>query len=219
MASKTQGLKLELREKSGSTGARNERQNGRIPGVLYGHGKAPVAIAVDAKAFGELLHGKRSTIVDVTLDGTKDTAIIRDMQLDPVTRRVMSIDFQRVSRTDVITAEVPIITVGTPAGVREQGGVMDVVTHELEVRGPADQIPESFRVDVSELTIGHHINAGDIPLPAGFRLVTAPDQTIVSIEAPRVEEEVVADLTQVTPEAVVPVEGEEPPAETGTTTQ
>lgn len=219
MATKNSGLKLELREKSGSTGARKERESGRIPGVLYGHGKPPVAIAVDAKAIGELLHGRRATIVDVTLDGTKDTAIIRDMQLDPVTRRVMSIDFQRVSRTDVITAEVPIITVGTPAGVREQGGVMDVVTHEVIVRGPADQIPESFRVDVSELTIGHHINAGDLPLPAGFRLQTPPDTTIVSIEAPRVEEEVVADLTQATPEAVAPVEGEEPPAETGTTTQ
>lgn len=186
---KNSGIKLELRERTGTVGARKARSSGHIPGVIYGHGQAPLAIAVEAKAVGTLLHGRRQSIIDVTLDGKKDTAIVRDVQLDPVTRRVLSIDFQRVSRTDVITANVPIVTVGTPAGVREQGGLMDLVTHEIVVRGPADKIPEEIRIDVSALMIGHNIAASELQLGDGIRLQTPADTTIVAVSAPRVEEE------------------------------
>lgn len=213
MATKTQGLTLELREKSGTTAARKFRSKGSIPGVLYGHGQPPLAIAVDAKALGDLLHGPRQNIVDVTLDGSKDTAIIRDMQRDPVSLRVTSIDLQRVSRSEVISAEVPIITVGTALGVREMGGVLDIVTHEIQVSGPADKIPEAIRVDVSELGIHQHITAGELALPEGFKLQTPPETTIVAVEPSKTEKEAEADLTQATPEPVAPAEGETPPAE------
>ena len=199
---KTQSLKLVLRENAGTTNARKVRHAGQIPGVLYGHGQPPLPIAVESKALGEIMHGRRQSIFDVTLDGQKDTAIVRDVQLDPVSRRVISVDLQRISRSDVIYANVPIVTVGTPAGVRDQGGLMDLVTHEVEVRGAADKIPEAIRVDVSELTIGRHINASELTLPDGLRLVTPPDQTIVAVEAPRAEEEPVAETTQATPEVV-----------------
>lgn len=219
MAKNTQTLKLELREGHGTVGARKTRTQGRIPGVIYGHGEPPLAVAIEARALGELLHGRRQNIFDVQLDGKKDTAMVRDVQLDPVTRRVLSVDLQRVSRSDVITAEVPIVTVGTPAGVRDQGGVMNLVTHEIEVRGPADKIPESIRVEVSALTIGHHINAGELTIGEGLRLITPVDTTIVSIEAPRAEEE--APAAAELPEgaeaaAAVPVEGET--TEAGATT-
>jgi large subunit ribosomal protein L25 len=192
MAKTTQKLKLELREKSGTIGARKTRGDGRIPGVIYGHGEAPLPIAIEAKALGELLHGPRQNIIDVQIDGKTDTAMVRDVQLDPVTRRVLSVDLQRISRSDVIYAEVPIVTVGVAAGVKDQGGLMDLVTHEIEVRGPADKIPESIRVDVTELTIGDHIAANELVLGEGIRLITPPDTTIVAIEAPRAEEEPVA---------------------------
>jgi len=205
---KTQSLKLVLREKAGTTNARKTRHAGHIPGVLYGHGQPPLAIAVEGKALGEIMHGRRQSIIDVTLDGQKDTAIVRDIQLDPVSRRVVAVDFQRISRSDVIYASVPIVTVGTPAGVRDQGGLMDLVTHDIEVRGPADKIPEAIRVDVSELTIGRHINASELTLPEGIRLITTPDTTIVAVEAPRAEEEPVAETTQATPEVI----GAETPA-------
>ncbi|MBV8433687.1 MAG: 50S ribosomal protein L25 [Candidatus Eremiobacteraeota bacterium] len=205
MAKNTQTLKLELREGPGTIGARKTRGQGRIPGVIYGHGEPPLAIAIEAKALGALLHAGRRNIIDVQLDGRTDTALVREVQLDPVTRRVLSVDFQRVSRSDVITAEVTIVTVGTPAGVRDQGGVMDLVTHEIEVRGPADKIPESIRVDVSELTIGHHINAGELAIPEGLRLITPADSTIVAVAAPRAEEEA--------PAAAELPEGAEPAAE------
>jgi len=209
MAAKSQTLKLELREKAGTTGARKSRHAGRIPGVIYGHGQPPLAIAVESKALGDVLHGRRQSIIDVTLDGQKDTAIVRDLQLDPVSRRIMSIDFQRISRSDVITAEVTIITVGTPAGVKDQGGMMDLVTHEVEVRGPADKIPEAIRVEVAALEIGDHINASELVLGEGLRLITPPDTTIVIVEAPRAEEEPAAETTQTTPEVIG---AETPPA-------
>jgi large subunit ribosomal protein L25 len=206
LATKNEGIRLELRERTGTVGARKSRSAGRIPGVIYGHGQTPLAIAVEAKAVGTLLHGRRQSILDVTLDGKKDTAIVREVQLDPVTRRVLSIDFQRVSRTDVITANVPIVTVGTPAGVREQGGLMDLVTHEIVVRGPADKIPEAIRIDVSALTIGQNIAASELQLGEGMRLQTPPDTTIVSISAPRVEEEAAPAAAPEGAEAAAPAE-------------
>jgi large subunit ribosomal protein L25 len=210
LATKNEGIRLELRELTGTVGARKSRSSGRIPGVIYGHGQTPLAIAVEAKAVGTLLHGRRQSIIDVTLDGKKDTAIVREVQLDPVTRRVLSIDFQRVSRTDVITANVPIVTVGTPAGVREQGGLMDLVTHEIVVRGPADKIPEAIRIDVSALTIGQNIAASELQLGEGMRLQTPPDTTIVSISAPRVEEEAAPAAAPEGAEAAAPAEGGAP---------
>src|SRR5581483_8401816 len=135
MATKTLTLKLELRERAGSTSARKARHGGRVPGVIYGHGQPPVAINVESKALGDVLHAGRQTIIDVQLDGKKDTAIVKEIQLDPVSRRVISVDLQRISRSDIITAHVPIVTVGTPAGVKEQGGLMDLVMHEVIVRG------------------------------------------------------------------------------------
>jgi large subunit ribosomal protein L25 len=189
MAKTSPTLKLELREKPGTIGSRKVRHEGRIPGVIYGHGEKPLAVSIEGRELGELLHGgRRQNIIDIQLDGKKDTAMVRDMQLDPVTRRVLSVDLQRISRSDIITAEVPIITIGIAAGVRDQGGMMDLVTHEIEVRGPADKIPQEIRVDVTELKIGEHISASELPLGEGIRLITPPDTSIVAIEVPRAEE-------------------------------
>jgi len=204
----TTGLKLEVRAKPGTTGARKTRAAGRIPGVLYGHGQPPVAVAVDAKALGEVLQGSRkANILDISFDGTKDTAIIRTLQRDPVTRRVVSIDLQRVSRTEIISATLPIVTVGTPRGVREMGGVLDMITRTIDVSGPADSMPDAIRVDVNELGIHEHVSAKDLVMPPGLSLRTAPETTIVAVEPSKTEREAEADLTQATPEAVAPVEG------------
>ena len=213
MAQKTQSLKLEVREKPGTIGARKARSMGRIPGVLYGHGQPPVAVAVEAKALGELLQGSRkANILDISFDGTQDTAIIRSMQRDPVSRRVVSIDFQRVSRTEIIYATLPIITVGTPRGVRDMGGVLDVITREIELSGPADSMPDAIRIDVAELGIHEHISAKELAIPTGFTLRTPPETTIVAVEPSKTEREAEADLTQVTPEAVAPEGAAEAPA-------
>jgi large subunit ribosomal protein L25 len=192
MAKSRDTLALETRSAVGTTKARALRRAGRVPGVLYGHGGATVAIAVEGRAFEEFLHGGRvHHLLTITIDGKDtDTAILRGVQRDPVTRRVLHADLQRVGRTEAISTTIPILTLGTPVGVRDFGGVVDVVTHELEVEGPADRIPEHLEVDVSDLGIRDHVTAADVKLPSGFKLVTPPEAIVVSVEPSRVAAEV-----------------------------
>jgi large subunit ribosomal protein L25 len=200
VASKELTLAVERRTKLGTTGAQALRAAGKIPAVLYGHGVVPEHLALDARAFDELMHrGGRNAIVTLTDGGRKrQTALVREIQHHPVSRRVVHADLQRVSADETIEARLAIVTVGVAEGVRNAGAVMDVITHELEVAGPASKIPEHLEVDVTALNIHEHITAGEVALPASFKLVTAPDAIIVSIEPSRTAREL--------EEAAAPVE-------------
>jgi large subunit ribosomal protein L25 len=176
---------IHTRAEIGTTGAKKARREGRIPGALYGHGDAQ-AIAVDAKTLNELLtSGGQSHIVEATIGGKKESVLLREVQRDPITHRPIAADFQRVSSTEAITASVHIVTVGVAPGVKEGGGVMDVVTHALEVRGPAGSLPEHFELDVTALNVNDHITAGDVKLPAGFALITPAETVVVAVEGSR----------------------------------
>jgi large subunit ribosomal protein L25 len=176
---------IHTRAEIGTTGAKKARREGRIPGALYGHGDAQ-AIAVDAKTLNELLtSGGQSHIVEATIGGKKESVLLREVQRDPITHRPIAADFQRVSSTEAIYASVPIVTVGVAPGVKEGGGVMDVVTHALEVRGPAGSLPEHFELDVTALNVNDHITAGDVKLPAGFTLITPAETVVVAVEGSR----------------------------------
>ncbi|HEY0615652.1 MAG TPA: 50S ribosomal protein L25 [Candidatus Elarobacter sp.] len=178
-------LTLEPRTEIGTTSAHRLRRAGKIPGVLYGHGSA-TPITIEAKVLAELiLSGHRTHVVDATIGGTRDSVLLRRIEAHPVTRKPLSVDFQRVGRDEAVTATVNIVTVGTPAGVRDQGGVMDVVTHSLDLKGPAASIPDSLTIDVSELQLHQHVTAADVPLPPGFALITPPDALIVTVEITR----------------------------------
>jgi len=185
MSSKELNLPIERRSKVGTTGAQALRAQGKIPGVLYGHGTEPVHLAFEARIFDDLLHhGGRSGVLTLMLDGKKtDTALVREVQRNPVSRRIVHVDLQRVSEHEAVRTTIPVVTVGTPRGVRDFGGVMDVIVHEIEVEGPVDQLPEHFEIDVSELGIHQHVTASDIKLPSGFKLLEAPDMIVVSVEA------------------------------------
>ena len=191
MAAKELKLSIEAREKLGTTGAAALRRHGKIPAVVYGHGAAPQHVAVDARAFDDILHhGGRNSIVTLTDGGKKgETALVRELQYDPVTRRVIHADLLRVSADEAVTVELPVVTVGTARGVREFGGVMDVLHHTLEIEGPANRIPVNLEVDVSELGIHEHVSAGDVKLPSGFTMITPSDTVVVAIEPSRTERE------------------------------
>lgn len=178
---------IETRADIGTTGAKKARLAGKIPGALYGHGGSQ-AIAVDFKALSDLITtGGASHVVDATIDGKKESVLLREVQRNPITHRPISADFQRVSQTEAITASIAIVTVGLAPGVKDEGGVMDVVTHTLDVKGPAGKLPEHFEIDVSALNVGDHITAGDVKLPAGFGLITPADTVIVAVEGSRTE--------------------------------
>jgi large subunit ribosomal protein L25 len=176
---------IHQRTEVGTTGAKKVRREGRIPGGLYGHGGAE-AISVDAKTLNELLtSGGQSHIVEATVGGKKESVLLREVQRDPITHRPITADFQRVSQTEAIYASVHIVTVGVPPGVKEGGGVLDMVTHALEVKGPAGKLPDHFEIDVSTLNVNDHITAGDVKLPAGFTLITPPETVVVAVEGSR----------------------------------
>ncbi len=187
MATKELNLAVERRSKLGTTGAQALRAAGKIPAVLYGHGVVPEHLALDARAFEDLVHRVGRNAIITLMDGGRkhQTVLVRDIQVHPVSRRVVHADLQRVSADETITALLEIVTVGVAEGVRNAGAVMDVITHEIEIAGPASKIPEHLEVDVTELGINQHVSAGEIPLPDGFRLVTSPDTVVVAIEASR----------------------------------
>ena len=202
-------LPIEKRATVGTTSAAALRRVGRIPAVVYGHGTDPLHVSFEAKDFDDLMHhGGRTGMLTLTLDGRKsDTALVRDVARNPVTRKVVHVDLQRVTEHEAVRATIPLVTVGTPRGVREFGGVMDVIVHEIEVEGPVDELPDRLEVDVSDLGIHQHVSASDIKLPAGFKLLEDPDMTVVSVESSKTAqnlEEVAAGTTteQVAPEVI-----------------
>ncbi|MEO6836501.1 MAG: 50S ribosomal protein L25 [Candidatus Tumulicola sp.] len=191
MATNELKLPIETRAKVGTTGSNALRHAGKIPAVVYGHGAAPEHVAIDAHAFEELLHhGGRNAIVTLTGGEKKgETALVRVVQYHPVSHRVLHADLQRVSANETIGAKLAVVTVGVARGLKESGGVMDVVTHELEIEGPANSIPENIEIDVSELGLHEHITAGDVKLPSGFKMLTPPETTVVVVELSRTERE------------------------------
>ena len=207
MASKETSLTIERRERTGTSNAHALRAAGKIPGVLYGHGSEPVHIAVEARALDDLMHHGGSHGIVTLLDGSKrETAMIREIQRHPVSRKVSHVDWQRVSAHESVHAKLAVATVGTARGVRDFAGVMDVIVHELEVDGPIDELPDHIDVDVSDLGIHQHVTAGDIPLPKNFKLLTPADTIVVSVEASKtarqLEEAEAAPAEQAQPELI-----------------
>ncbi len=208
MATTNTALAVSTRAKTGTTAATALRRAGKIPAVLFGHGSPPVAVEVDARSFDELLHsGGKNSLLDITLDGgLKDTALIREVQRDPITRRVVHADLQRVGATEEITASLPLVAVGVSDGVRDSGGVMDVVVHAVEVTGPANALPQQIEADVSGLALFAHVTAGDLKLPPGIKLAIEASTILITIEPSRAETAAVAEGTPSAAE--VPTVGE-----------
>ncbi len=204
------------RNRTGSTGANAARKAGKIPAVLYGHGSEPALIEFDAKAFDDLMHrGGRSSLITVKINGKRgETALLRELQRDPLSRRVIHADLQRVSANEEVHSSIPVVTIGVALGVKEFGGVLDVVTHQVEISGPANKIPEHVEVDVTMLSLHDHVTAGAAHLPEGFTMLTPADTILVAVEpsktATQVEEAAVA-APQAEPELVGEKSEGEPP--------
>jgi large subunit ribosomal protein L25 len=191
MATTNHSLSVTTREKTGTTSAHAVRHAGKVPGVLFGHGSAPVPIELDARAFDDLLHaGGKNALLDVSLDGgKKDTAMIREVQRDPITRRVIHADFQRVGATEEISASLPLVTTGVADGVKNRGAVMDIVLHSVTILGPANALPEQIEHDVTSLDVGDHVTAGDLKLPPKIKLDMDAHTILISVEASKTEAE------------------------------
>lgn len=183
-------LKGERREDLGKGGARKARAAGHIPGVLYGHGEEPVAVSIENRAFQLALHHHEggNAIVNLALAGTEHTALIRDVQYDPINHAILHLDFQRISLTEEVEVEVAVHLVGTPVGVKDGGGILETIVREIEVRCLPTVIPGSIDVDVTRLNIGESVHVRDLEAE-GLTILTDLDTTIATVVPPTVMEE------------------------------
>jgi large subunit ribosomal protein L25 len=180
-------IEVQPREETGTNSNRRLRRSGQIPAVVYGGAvKDSVPIRVDRKRLVELLRssagGENAVfLLKLASTGQERHAMIREMQLDPITREILHLDFQRVLMTEKVRVQVPIELVGTAYGVKTEGGVLDFSHREVHVECLPGDIPKAIELDVSELHLGDHLTAGDLKLPAGVTLLDEPDRVLVSV--------------------------------------
>ena len=187
-------IKVEKREQTGKNANRQLRALGAVPAVVYGGNKDSVAITIDRKKVIELLKrgGGENAVFRLELEGTDKSrhAMIRDLQVDPISRRIIHIDFQRIDLKQKVRVQVAVILQGEANGVKNEGGVLDFITRELEVECLPNDIPPGIELDVTPLSIGEHIEAGDIRLPESVELIDEPERVVVSISHSRVAAEI-----------------------------
>jgi large subunit ribosomal protein L25 len=193
---KTIELNVEKRSTTGKGEARRSRAGGRIPAVVYGAGKPNVPIAVDRKALADLFRegAGENAIFLLKLAGSDQTrhAMIKELQRDPLSRKPLHIDFVRVLMDVKITVRVPIEVTGVSKGVKTDGGILDLVTREIEIECLPGSIPAHLAVDVTELAIGDAIRVSELPAIEGVRVVDNPEKVIVHVAHPTRAEEPVA---------------------------
>lgn len=196
---KSAAISARSREGRGKGPARAARREGRIPGVLYGHGEDSVALSVDAHGFDRLLHevSVESTLIDLELEGREPVKVlVREVQRHPYRDQILHVDFFHISMEEKITLGVPVTLLGTPVGVRLHGGILDHAMREIEIECLPQDIPEKVEIDVSGLDIGDAVRIGDVSLP-DVQLLADPEQAIVTVVPPTVMEEVVAEAVEV----------------------
>lgn len=178
----------------GKGGARKARAAGQIPAVLYGHGEEPVAVSVQAREFDLALRGHKGSnpIVNLAVNGGEYTALIRDVQYDPVSHVILHLDFQHISLTESIEVKVGVHLVGVPIGVKDGGGILETILREIEVRCLPTAIPSSIEVDVSHLNIGDSVHVSEISV-TNVTILNDGGETIATVVPPTVMEEKAAD--------------------------
>jgi large subunit ribosomal protein L25 len=190
-----QELTGQQRGETGKQVAKRLRRAGVVPAVLYG-GAKPESISVDPKSVLRIIHGHAGStqLLNLTFEGGAGSrmAIIRDLQFDPVSERLLHVDLQEVTADRAITVRVAVHPVGEAVGVRDQKGILNVVLHELDVSCLPILIPERIDADVAALMIGDVLTVGDLRAPEGVRILNDPGQAVVTVAAPMAEEVVAA---------------------------
>lgn len=199
-------IEVQKRDNAGKSAARQLRRADLVPAVLYGGGRESVSIQVPKKQLIELFKngGHENRIFLLKLAGTdKDRhAMIRDLQLDPMTNQIVHVDFQRILMTERVRVKVHLVLDGTPYGVKTEGGLLDFVNREIEIECLPAAIPQEVHVDVTALRVGQHLEAGALTLPKGVELTSDADLVIVSIKHARTEVAEAAAPAAAEPEVV-----------------
>jgi large subunit ribosomal protein L25 len=200
----------EARTSRGKNEARRVRVSGRIPAVIYGAFKDPVAVSVNPKDILKIVRSKtgHNSIFDVEVPGTEKTpVIVADEQYHPVKGTLMHIDLKRIDLTRKLRVSIPVHTRGDAKGVKQQGGVLDVVSKRIEIECIPDDIPDEYIVDVTELMIGNSIRVKELAVKEGVRVLTSPEVVIAHVVGIKEEAAPAAEVAAATPEPEVAKKG------------
>jgi large subunit ribosomal protein L25 len=195
--SEQRSIEVKRRETVGANANRRLRAAGRIPAVVYGGGKESVSIEVDRKTLVDTMkgHGGENPIFLLKLGDKERHAMIRNLQVDPVSRQVIHIDFQRVLLDQKLKVAVPVELMGTAVGVKVEGGLLDFVTREVHVECLPGDIPKHLEADVTGLHIGQHVEVRDLNVPEGVEVLDEPDKVIASVGHGKLEAVEAAEAT------------------------
>lgn len=200
-------LEVQRREETGKSAVRKMRREGIVPAIMYGGGRDPIAISVNRRTISDLItkseHGIRSIFLLKLSDSDKTRhAMIRDYQLDAITRQIKHLDFVRVNMKEKVHLQIPIHTTGEAKG-HKLGGVVDFVMREMEVECLPGSIPDEIVIDISDLDIGDSIRVGELTMPEGVKSLEDEERVVVTVTAPRaVVEETEEAVEEEEPEVI-----------------
>lgn len=182
-------INAEKREVRGKGSARSLRREDMIPAVLYREGKAQ-SIKLARKELCKLINiiSGEQVIVDLHFaDGEKKLALLKDFQVDPVSRELLHTDFFEVSLTEAIRVTVHVVTVGEPIGVKRDAGILQHALREVEIECLPDKIPGKIEIDIAKLELGQSVHVSDLKFEEGIKVLTDTGDVIVTVIAPLAE--------------------------------
>ena len=211
MATATENNLLEAQPRAAGNKneARRVRKGGKIPAVVYGAGKDAMAVSVDPRQVARILHSEsgHNTIFDLTLNGGERTkAMIVDWQYEPIKGSLLHIDLKRIAMDQKLKVMVPVELKGEPAGVKQQGGILEQMLREVEIECLPGDIPSHIDADVSELVFGKTLRVSDLPRSEKLKFLTDPNQPVAHITS--VKEEVAPTPEAAAEAAAAPAEPE-----------
>jgi large subunit ribosomal protein L25 len=177
-------LKVAPGREPGSRASGRLRVVGQVPAVVYGHGITPLAVSVDWRELRSALttDAGSNALINLEVGSDKHLAVVRDMQRHPIRRDVLHIDFQVVSRDEVISMDVPVVLTGENETIdKTDGATVEQQLHTLTIKSKPGSIPNEIAVDISGLEVGSTIRVSDITLPDGVETDVDPDETVVSV--------------------------------------
>ena len=175
------------RDISGKGAARTLRRQGQVPAVIYGRGREPLPLSLNARDLDKLLAHiqAESTVIEVTVGGQTAKTLIREIQRHPIRRQILHVDFQALVAGEKVIVNIPIVLNGIPEGVRLEGGVLDQTLRELEIEVDPADIPDHAEIDITNMVIGDSLHVSDIKLPANVRVLDDPETSVAVLAAPR----------------------------------
>jgi large subunit ribosomal protein L25 len=175
------------RDAVGKGAARTLRSKGEVPAVIYGHGREPQTLSLNARDLDKMLGHiqAESTVIEVTVGSTTSKTLIREIQRHPIRRQILHVDFQALVAGEKVTVSIPIVLQGIPEGVRLGGGVLDQTLREIEIEVDPSSIPDHLEYDVTNLVIGDSVHVSDLKVPEGVEVLDDPETSVAVVAAPR----------------------------------